>query len=148
MTHRALTRRIPSNFTPATFLEDDFFGPAFLRTFFPETPQTQGWVPPVDIRETADDYEVVAELPGMTKKDVSVTLEDNVLTISGSREFENNETEGTIHRKERTYGSFTRAFTLPSRADVNKVKATFKNGLLTLRVPKAEEARSRQIEIS
>ena len=148
MTHRSLTRRTPANLASATFLGDDFLGPALLRTFFPEAPRTRSWVPPVDIHESADGYEVIAELPGMTKKDITVTLEDNVLTITGSREQENENTEGTIHRTERTFGSFSRAFTLPSRADVNKVKATFKNGLLTLQIPKAEEARSREIAIS
>lgn len=148
MIHRALTRRTPRNLTPPTFLGDDFFGPALLRTFMPETPQTRGWVPPVDIRETADDYQVAVELPGMAKKDVTVTLEDKVVTISGTREQESDDWEGTIHRTERTFGGFSRAFTLPSRTDGNKVKATFKNGLLTLRIPKAEESRSREIEIS
>jgi HSP20 family protein len=106
------------------------------------------WMPPVDIQETTDAYRLVAELPGMTKEDITITLENNVLRLSGERKFEKDVKKESYQRVERTYGTFARAFTLPSQVNHDKVEAAFENGLLTIVVPKAEQAKPRKITIS
>ncbi len=125
----------------------------FMESFFngegtSEEMSTRTWSPAVDIRETEDSYLVHAELPGLSKDDIEITLEDNILKLSGERRFEKDVNEEEYHRIERSYGSFTRAFSLPSRVDSSKVEAAFNNGILTLTVPKVEEARPRKISIS
>jgi HSP20 family protein len=110
--------------------------------------ETRSWVPPVDIQETGDSYVFHAELPGMTKDDIQITLENSVLRLSGERKFEKDVKKESFHRVERTYGTFTRTFTLPTQVDAEKVRAAFENGILTLTVPKAEQAKPRRIEIS
>jgi HSP20 family protein len=106
------------------------------------------WQPPVDIQETEDAYRLIAELPGLTKDDVAITMENNVLRLSGERKFERDAKKDTFQRIERTYGSFTRSFALPSQVDAEGVTATFADGVLTLTVPKAEQAKPRKIAIS
>lgn len=106
------------------------------------------WMPPVDIQETADAYRLVAELPGMTREDINITLENNVLRLSGERKLEKDVKKESYQRVERTYGTFARAFTLPSQVNHDKVEAAFENGLLTIVVPKAEQAKPRKITIS
>lgn len=110
--------------------------------------ETRAWVPPVDIQETTDAYLFHAELPGMKKEDIHITLENNVLRLSGERKFEKDAKKENYHRVERTYGNFTRTFTLPTQVDAEKVQAAFENGILTITVPKAEQAKPRQISIS
>jgi len=105
------------------------------------------WVPAVDVQETGKSFVFTAELPGLGKDDVEITLEDNLLTLSGSREFDETAEDETYHRVERAYGSFSRSFTLPSQADNSQVAATFEKGLLTIEVPKSEQAQPRKIEI-
>ena len=106
------------------------------------------WTPRVDVAETDDAVVVTAELPGMDKDDIKVSIENNVLTISGEKKQEKEEKGKTYHWSERVYGRFSRSFTLPVQVDANKVKAVYKNGVLTLTLPKVEEAKPRQIEIS
>ena len=108
----------------------------------------RGWMPPVDIQETADAYKLEAELPGLTKDDINITLENNVLRLSGERKFEKDAKKENYHRVERTYGTFTRAFALPQQVNPEGVRAAFENGILTLTVPKAEQAKPRKISIS
>jgi HSP20 family protein len=108
----------------------------------------RGWMPPVDIQETADGYRLEAELPGLTKDDINITLENNVLRLSGERKFEKDAKKENYHRIERTYGTFTRAFALPQQVNPEGVHAAFENGILTLTVPKAEQAKPRKISIS
>ena len=105
------------------------------------------WMPPVDIQETADSYRLTAELPGLTKEDISITLENNVLRLTGERKFEKDAKKEGFHRIERTYGAFARAFTLPSQVNHDRVEAAFENGILTINVPKAEQAKPRKITI-
>ena len=105
------------------------------------------WMPPVDIQETEEAYRLTAELPGLTKDDINITLENNVLRLTGERKFEKDVKEDGYHRVERTYGTFARAFTLPSQVNHDKVEAAFENGLLTITVPKAEQAKPRKIAI-
>lgn len=105
------------------------------------------WLPAMDIRESKEAYTVTAELAGMSKKDFEITVEDNVLTVSGARSFENESEDENYHRIERSYGSFKRSFTLPIQVIQDKVDAGYKNGILTISLPKAEEAKQHKIEI-
>jgi HSP20 family protein len=105
------------------------------------------WLPAVDIRETPDALEVIAELPGLTKEDVNITLENGVLTLSGERKFEKDVKQENYHRIERAYGRFTRSFTLPSNVAGDRVAAAFKDGVLRVTLPKQDEAKPRKIEI-
>ncbi|KXO11512.1 MULTISPECIES: Hsp20/alpha crystallin family protein [Marinobacter] len=105
------------------------------------------WAPAVDIKETAEAFTVEAELPGMNKDDVKVTVHDGVLTIQGERKHEEETSDKKHHRIERVYGSFLRRFTLPDNVDENSVKANFKDGLLTLSIQKAEPKEPKAIEV-
>jgi HSP20 family protein len=105
------------------------------------------WTPAVDIRETADALIVEVELPGVVKENVHLALENQILTISGERQFEKQTENETYHRVERAYGSFTRAFTLPAHVATEKVEATFERGILTVKLPKMEEAKPKKIAI-
>jgi HSP20 family protein len=109
---------------------------------------TRPWQPLVDIVETAQAYEVRAELPGVQKDNVQLAVENNVLTLSGERKFEKDVNKENYHRIERLYGTFTRSFSLPNRVDAERVEARFENGLLTVVIPKAAEAQPRKIEIA
>ncbi len=144
MTRAFLTRR------PTAFFADPFF--RSLDQFFADEPSRtgarDGWVPAVDVRETDDSFVFTAELPGLNKDDVSITLEDNVLSLTGERKFEQEESKNEYRRIERSYGHFTRSFTLPSEVDNDKVQAKYGNGLLTVTVPKTEKTKPRKIEIS
>lgn len=108
------------------------------------------WSPPVNVTETKDEMVLTAELPGMTEEDVQVELENNVLSISGEKS--EVRTEGDEERRyhvwERSYGSFRRAFTLPQTVSAEDVTARFENGILTVKLPKAAEAKGRKIQIS
>ena len=105
------------------------------------------WSPAVDIKETPEAFLVEAELPGMNKDDVKVTVHDGVLSIQGERSIEEDNQDRKHHRVERFYGSFLRRFTLPDNVDENSVKASFKDGLLTLTVRKAEPKEPKAIEV-
>jgi len=108
----------------------------------------RGWMPPVDIQETPEAYKLEAELPGLTKDDINITLENNVLRLSGERKLEKDAKKENYHRVERTYGTFTRAFALPQQVNPEGVVAAFENGILTITVPKADQAKPRKISIS
>ena len=108
---------------------------------------TRRWSPVVDIRETDDALVLTAELPGLTKQDVNITLENNVLTLAGERSFEKESKGETFHRIERSYGAFSRSFTLPANVKTEKVEALFGDGLLQVTLPKVEESKPRKIEI-
>ena len=106
------------------------------------------WLPAVDIYESDDAFVATADLPGLRKDDIDVSIEDNVLTVSGERKFEKSEKEGTFRRVERSYGTFRRSFTLPRGVESSKVEAKFKDGVLNLTLPKSEVAKSRRITVS
>jgi HSP20 family protein len=108
---------------------------------------TRSWAPPVDIYETEDAIVLKAELPGIDPKDVEVRVEDNTLYLKGERNYEKEVNEQNYHRVERSYGSFARSFTLPNSINAEKVKAEYKDGLLTLTMPKREEAKPKTIKI-
>jgi HSP20 family protein len=105
------------------------------------------WNPAVDLYEKDDYFVIKAELPGVDKKDVAIDLKDRVLTLSGERSFENEVKEENYYRRERSYGKFQRAFTLPADVDSDKIKAEFKDGLLQIEVPKPEEQKPKQVTI-
>ena len=105
------------------------------------------WNPAVDIVEQEDAYIVEAELPGLTKNDVKISVQGNVLTMRGERKSEQEENKRNYHRNERAYGSFVRSFTLPSYVQTDKIEAQYKNGILTITLPKAEEAKPKTIDV-
>jgi HSP20 family protein len=105
------------------------------------------WSPLVDITEDDKEYLIKAELPDMKKEDVRLTVENEVLAISGERTFEKEEKGKKYHRTERAYGSFVRSFSLPEDADGNKVSADYKDGMLHVHLPKSQKAKPKTIEI-
>ena len=107
-----------------------------------------GWSPAVDLYEDKDDFIVRAELPGMKKEDIEISLHEGALTISGERKSEEKFEDGEVHRTERFFGKFHRSFTLPKAVDGDKVKAAYKDGILTVTLPKTEEAKPKHIEVS
>jgi HSP20 family protein len=102
----------------------------------------------VDVVEEADTYVFYADLPGVPKENVEITFEDNILTVAGHRERREESNNGQYRRIERRYGRFTRSFALPSQVDTAKVDARFQDGVLVVRVPKAETAKARKIKIA
>jgi HSP20 family protein len=108
----------------------------------------RGWIPAVDIYES-DSHELVlkAELPDMKREDIELTFENNVLTLKGERKRESDVRREQYQRVERHYGSFTRSFTLPSTVDAAGIKAAYKDGVLTIRLPQREEAKPKQIAV-
>jgi HSP20 family protein len=103
--------------------------------------------PPVDIEETPEEFVLRADLPGVSQKDVKVSLRGDSLTLRGERKAEREQTEGNWRRSERVHGVFERSFTLGAPVRSDKAKATYRDGVLEIRVPKAEEARLREIEV-
>jgi HSP20 family protein len=110
-------------------------------------PTLRGWRPTVDIYEKDDKTVVHAELPGVKKEDISIDVRGNVLTLKGQRSAEEEINEENYYRKEGSYGSFQRSFTLPETLKPEQVKADFKDGVLKIEIPKPEEAKPRQITI-
>lgn len=104
-------------------------------------------VPRLDMSETEQEIKVTAELPGMDEKDVTVTLEGDLLTLRGNKKAETEEKGKNFHRLERTYGSFQRVITLPAEVDATKVTAGFKKGVLTVTLAKSPAAQTRKIEV-
>ena len=105
------------------------------------------WIPPVDISETTAEYVIKAEIPEVKKEDVKVTLEHGVLTVQGMRRLEAEGKGKKYHRVERSYGSFVRSFSMPDLVDDTKLQADFKEGILTLHLPKSEKAKPKAIEV-
>jgi HSP20 family protein len=129
--------------------------PAGMRLFqdsvnrlFAEPNGHRPWVPPVDIQETDHELVVKADLPDLEMKDIDVRMENGTLTLRGERKFEAQKNEGGWHRVERSYGTFERAFTLPETVNPEGVKADYKNGVLTVTLPKKEVAKPRQIKVN
>ena len=106
------------------------------------------WLPSVDVSETGEEIVVRAELPGLSKEDIELNIQDNVLTLKGEKKQEKKEEKENHHRVERSYGSFSRSFTLPAGVDPENVQATFKDGVLVIALPKVEEAKQKKIEIA
>ena len=106
------------------------------------------WRPTVDLSETENGYEVKAELPGMKKEDINVELKDHVLTLTGEKKHEEKDEKKNYHRIERTYGKFQRSFRLPTEVKNDEIKARYRNGVLTIDIPKAEEVKPKEITVS
>ncbi|MDY6822056.1 MAG: Hsp20/alpha crystallin family protein [Deferribacterota bacterium] len=121
-------------------LFDDFFGTS-------ELPSGIDFVPSLDISETKNDIKVRADLPGLTEKDIEVNISGDILTIKGSKEEEKEEKDENYYRKERAYGNFVRQIQIPKKIKADQVKAKFKNGVLTITMPKAEEAVEKGVKI-
>ena len=107
-----------------------------------------GWTPALDVFDDKDHLTVTVELPGLKKEDINLSLHDGVLTVSGERKTEREQKEGETFRSERYFGRFQRSVTLPTAVDGGKVNAAYKDGILTVTLPKAEEAKPKQIEVS
>jgi len=133
------------------FTHDHFnqlFNETFARAFGDQKEVSlRTWVPPVDICETEDSLVLKAELPGIKPDDVEIRVEDNTLYLKGERKFEKEAKDENFHQVERSYGTFSRSFSLPSSIDSDKVKAEYQNGILTLTMPKREEAKPKTIKI-
>jgi HSP20 family protein len=106
------------------------------------------WKPAVDIYDNADNIVINAELPGVEKKDVTVEIKDNIITLKGERTINNEVKEENYYRKERCFGTFQRSFTLPDAFSSDKVKANFKDGVLKIEIPKPEEKKPKQISVN
>ena len=107
-----------------------------------------GWTPALDVYDEKDNFIVKVELPGMKKEDIGISLHDGVLTVSGERKHEREEKEGGTFRSERYFGRFQRSVTLPALVNAGDVKANYKDGILTIDLPKSEEAKPRQIAVN
>jgi HSP20 family protein len=107
-----------------------------------------GWTPALDLYQNNDNVVAVVELPGMRKEDIEISLHDGMLTISGERKSESGNNGENAERTERFTGKFRRSITLPTRVDAGKVSANYKDGILTVTLPKAEEAKPKQIQVN
>jgi len=126
---------------------DSLFELPFLSNVAGQTQLFSGWTPALDLYQSNDNVVAVAELPGMRKEDIEISLHEGMLTISGERSHERDPDE-KAERSERYVGKFRRSVTLPARVDASKVNATYKDGILTVTLPKAEEAKPRQIQVN
>lgn len=141
-----LTRWNPARDLAA--LEIDRLNRMFDAVFTGEPLTSAAWVPPVDIYETADkDVVVKIEVPEMKREDITVTFENNVLTIEGERKAAAEVKHDQYHRVERRYGSFRRSFTMPASVDGTRVQASYQDGMLKVTLPQRPEAKPRQITI-
>ena len=107
-----------------------------------------GWTPVLDLYQTNDDVVAVLELPGMRKEDIEISLQDGILTVSGERKDESATGDEKNGRTERFVGKFRRSISLPTRVDTSKVNASYKDGILTVKLPKAEEVKPKQIQVN
>src|SRR5881409_503610 len=124
----------------------------FRESFSPEGSDealtTSNFAPPVDVYEDEHNITLKIEVPGIDEKEINVSIENNTLTVRGERRFEKDEKEENFHRVERTYGSFTRSFTLPNTVDTEQVSAHYDKGVLRIRLAKRAEAKPKQIKVN
>ena len=126
---------------------NSFFDMPFWSSFGRTGQLFTGWSPALDLYESGDQFVAVVELPGMRKEDIDISLHDGTLTISGERKRESNNSE-TAQRTERYVGTFRRSIALPTRVDPSKVSAIYQDGILKVTLPKAEEAKPKQIQVN
>ena len=141
--------RLEQPFRGATTLQEQFnqmFGNGLPRTG--EESNLTPWAPAVDIFETEHELVVNADLPGVNPEDLDIRVENNIVTIRGERKFENKVNEENYLRVERAYGSFSRSFSLANSVNSEAIKADYQNGVLTLSIPKREEAKPKQIKVN
>lgn len=146
-THRSVTWTDPLRLFRTRLSQEPYDLFRHLAPFAEERTQPAAWIPPCDIYETDAEIVVCAELPGLRREEIHVTVERNTLTLAGERHFDG-ETTRDYHRAERSPGEFTRSFALPNTVDPNRIHAEFNNGLLTVSLPKREEAQPKQIEVN
>jgi HSP20 family protein len=127
---------------------NDLFDETFIRSHAYPSSATGVWFPPVDILESKDSYLIRAELPGMKKEDFNLEVNEGTLTLNGERKFDEPANGVEVHRVERVAGKFSRTFHLPQTVKQDGIKATYRDGILEIHVPKADEAKPRQIAIS
>jgi len=123
----------------------------FFNDFFDDFPAVhfrENWMPAVDILEKNGDMILRCEIPGISEKDIDLKLEGNVLTLKGEKKLDHEEDRNNYHRLESFYGTFSRSFTLPETVDTDKIKADYKNGVLTVTIPQKPEVRPREIPVS
>jgi HSP20 family protein len=125
-----------------------FFELPFWSSFARTGQLFTGWWPALDLYQSNDNVIAVVELPGMHKEDIEISLHDSTLTISGERKRESSSTGENAERTERYIGTFRRSVALPTRVDAGKVSATYRDGILTVTLPKAEEVKPKQIQVS
>lgn len=118
-----------------------------MNRLFTEPAANRPWVPAVDVRETDHELVLKADIPDMKFEDIDVRMENGTLTLKGERKFQQEEKQGSWHRVERSYGNFERAFTLPETVNPEGAQADYKNGVLTVTLPKKEIAKPRQIKV-
>jgi HSP20 family protein len=128
-------------------VRSQLFEPFFRWNFLEDSPAPAVWSPAVDVAEETDRIYVKVEIPGVDENKLTVQFEDGLLTISGEREFERKD-DRNYHRIERSYGTFTRSFSLPRTVDANNIVANYRNGVLEIEIPKREESKPRQIQIN
>lgn len=133
-THNDVSRMFDSFFSPELFGEMTF--------------KSSGWLPGMDVSEDKDKFTVTVELPGLNKEDVNITYKEGSLTVEGERKNEDEKKEADYHIVERAYGKFRRSFTLPLPVKEDKIDALFKNGVLTITLPKAEEVKPKEIKVN
>ena len=138
------TRNIINFRSPTDDVFDDFFGGLFRGE---RADLTRGWNPKVDIFEEADNIVMTADLPGVEKDNIAIDVNGRVLTVKGERSSDNEVKEDNYYRRERSYGKFERSFTLPAETDSEKIKAEYKDGVLTLNIPKPESGKTKQITV-
>ena len=119
-----------------------------LRTWPGDSTGTTDWAPAADIYESENELVVNLDLPGVDPKMIDLSVENNVLTIRGERRFDENKTRDNFHRVERFYGAFARSFSLSMQVDAEKIHATYKSGVLSITLPKAEAAKPKRIQIA
>ena len=142
-----LTRRTPSRTLRDLQREVDSIFDQFFDRDRDEEGTSAVWAPRTDLAETDDAYTLRVDVPGMTKEDISINLQNNTLTISGERLNERMEESEEYVRVERAFGNFHRTFTLPDAVDQENIEATYENGVLTINIPKTAKSTRRQIEI-
>lgn len=146
------TKRWGADVTPWHELENrmrNFFDyPFFTPTVF-SAPYLENseWFPAVELAEADGEFVLAAEIPGMTKDDVAISIEDGVLTLKGEKKYEHEEEKERMHIRERRYGTFERSFTLPRNVEAGKIKAEYRDGVVEMHMPKAPDAKGRKIEI-
>jgi len=152
---KAVTKAEPSKvlspfYEMETWLEDFFRRPFFGPSWWPRlrTPEFEEISPSFDLFTEEDDVVVKAELPGMKKEDIDVSVTDNTITVSGEKRKEEKVEKKDYYRLERSYGSFSRSFSLPAEVQTEKVTAKFKDGILEIRIPKTEEAKKKEKKVA
>jgi HSP20 family protein len=134
-------------FRDLTSLRDEM-NRLFNRTVGEGVSSGSAWTPAVDIFDTEEAIVLRAELPGLSTEDIEIEIDDNVLTLKGERRFQETVDEGRFYRLERAYGHFQRSVTLPQGVKADEISADFENGVLSVRVPKADEVKPRKIAIA